>query len=135
MLRGTKICLVIALAFTGCKTSGDKGGADVAAWELDGNKQAAQDFIINTVNQYYQDTKSQRASVEEFALALADKKTEQTENSGYVLQEYYERSKSGTAEGEASPLQQYILQQFVIMTNYVAYKRDPAANPLKYAGN
>lgn len=125
--------LIVALAFTSCKTT-DTGSA-VAAWELDGNKQAAQDFIMNTVNQFYQDTQGQTTPLREFALALADQKTEQTESGAYVLQEYYERSQSGTLDGEASPLQQYIIQQFVIMTNYLAYHENPAGNPLQYVGS
>lgn len=133
MLVSKKLCLVFALALTACKTS---GGADsgLAAWELDGNKEAAQVYIISTVTTYYEDAAGQDAPLREFAAALADQRTDQTESSGYVLQGYYEASKSGSLEGEANPLQQYIIQQFVIMTNYLAYHDNPGKNPLQYLG-
>lgn len=129
-----KLSLALALTLAACKSTGGRD-ASLAAWELDGNKQAAQDYIISTVESYYKDAKGQTAALSDFAQALADQRTDQTETATYVLQGYYEASKSSSLEGDANPLQQYIIQQFVIMTNYIAFHNDPAKYPLQYLGN
>ncbi|RZA27458.1 MAG: hypothetical protein EOP10_00105 [Proteobacteria bacterium] len=119
----------LTLILFSCKTVGP-GASDPSSWALNGNEAAAKRYIAATVVEFYTDTQNQTAVVETFAAALVDQKTDQTESSVYVLQVYADK---GAGDGTGKDhLQQYILSQFIVLTNYLAYHADPKTTPLVF---
>jgi len=116
----------------GCRSTGP--GSNVNAWELEGNARAAKDFIVSTVVRVYPTTSAHLEVVEQFATALQNKKTEQTESAEYVLKSYWELSQAGSSTDENSPIRKYIGEQFLILTNYLEVDRYPQ-RALIYIGN
>ncbi|RYZ80946.1 MAG: hypothetical protein EOP04_24885 [Proteobacteria bacterium] len=124
-------CALISLtiALVSCKTVGT-GASDPSSWAMNGNEAAARHYITSTILEFYKDTQNQTSVIDAFAAALVDQKTNQTESAAYVLQIYADKG-AGDGSG-AEPLQQYILSQFIVLTNYLAYHADPKTTTLAF---
>jgi hypothetical protein len=111
--------LCFALLFN-CKSTSQQETSEVKAWEMDGNREAAYDFIVATVTRHFPATKAEDPAVQLFAKALQDRRTQQTESADYVLQVFWQESREGSV-GAESPIVLYIAQEFLAQTNYLAY--------------
>ncbi len=119
----------LTLSQVSCKTV-STGASNPSSWAMNGNESAAKRYIASTVNEFYKDTQNQSAVVDAFAAALVDQKTNQTESAVYFLQVYADKGK-GDGSG-TEHLQQYILTQFIVLTNYLAYHADPSTTALVF---
>ena len=91
------------------------------AWKLEGNIEAAREFIVETVLRFFPDTQSQTSILRAFAHGLQNQRTSQTESADFVLELYWKQSQAGTVHAPVSPIQSYIVEQFVVATNYMDF--------------
>ncbi len=120
MLR-TLLCLTLLSVCVSCKSLRSES-SEVKAWELDGNRANAKAFIIQTVLEFYTNIQKDDPVLGQFAEALQDAKTDQTESAEYVLKSLWEQSQSPASPEELTPIKKYIIQEWVTQTNYLLEK-------------
>jgi hypothetical protein len=126
------ICLALAISIAACKTVSPRNTSTVKAWEMDGNREAGFDFIIETIASQFPEIKASDQGVQDFARALQDQRTSQTESADYILELYWQESQNGPI-GPQSPIVLYIAQEFITQTNYLSVleQKEPS---LRYVG-
>ncbi len=122
--------VALATLIFSCK-SVRSSSSDVKAWELDGSRQAAKTYIVRTISTYYPDIAKGEPVLSQFADALQNEKTEQTESADYVLHELWLQSQEPASPETLSPIDAYIVQEWISHTNYLLV-RAQAAPKLEY---
>lgn len=112
-LRTVMVCLYCLLSF-GCRTLGDSSRTSNAPADA----VAAQDYIAATVARHFPDLTPNHPAVRQFATALLDGRTAQTESTRYVFEEYWQVT-NGAASAHQEAFELYIVEEFLTHTNYL----------------
>ena len=108
LLTSTCIALTFPVAFS-CRTTGSKNNLAGSGPQAE----ALKAFIVATLNRYLPQTVGFPKLISSFAEAMVDAKTDQAETTEYLFQTF-------TKDGETPALAQYFLEQFLVMSNYLA---------------
>ena len=129
MLRSW-LWIVCAILGFSCKTT-SPDSSKLKAWELQGNRDAAKAYIIKTIVEHYPDVQESEPALAEFAQALQEAKTDQTLSADYVLHELWLKSQGKQPSNQLSPIENYIVQEWISHTNYL-FVRSHEANKLEF---
>lgn len=130
MLRILLLFLLSTSFGQACRTVKDSGSAGV--WASEDNRNATVVFIKKTVTDLFPDVSADDPALAQFAVALQDKDTKQTESAQFILSKYLEQ-RAQSPDDTNTEAAAYITEQFLAMTNYIAvYKRE--ASSLAYIG-
>ncbi len=121
------LCVALLSFAMSCKSVRSES-SDVKAWELEGSRSSAKEYIISTIVRCYPQVSASDPVLGQFAEALMDAKTDQTESADYVLQTLWQQSQRPASPGEDSPIDSYIIQEWAVQTNFVL---DDGKKPLR----
>ncbi len=117
-----------------CRTTKGGSSGDSVLWDTPENRSVTVNFIKEAVAELLPGVNQNDPAVEQFAEALQKNETKQTESAQFLLKKVAEQRKSGAPlDIESSEVSNYIVEQFLAMTNYIAVHQQKES-VLKYIG-